>query len=102
MFGLHAGAAISLSPQVGAIGADPQRGWSHQSVVVAQAILVEGPLSAGYALQAGGGNGQVGVEHGRVRLGPSLGAGALVSASGGRQDGKQYASTGMCGQGGGG
>jgi RHS repeat-associated protein len=102
MFGLHAGAAISLSPQVGAIGVDPQRGWSDQSVVVAQAILVEGPLSAGYALQAGGGNGQVGVEHGRVRIGPSLSAGALVSASGGRQDGKQYASAGMCGQGGGG
>ena len=82
MFGLHAGAAVSLSPQVGAIGVDPQRGWSDQTVVVAQVIAVEGPLGAGYALQAGGGNGQVGVAHGRVRLGPSLSAGALVSASG--------------------
>jgi RHS repeat-associated protein len=102
LYGLHAGAAVSLSPQVGAIGADPQRGWSEQSVFVAQVMTVSGPASAGYSLQAGGGSGQIGVEHGRVRLGPSPSAGALVSASVGRHQGKQYASAGMCGQVGGG
>lgn len=96
LYGLGMLASASVAGQPGVIWRDASPGDSQTSSYILNAFGADG-RGAGGSLQLSADGVSAGSNDDRARLGPSYGVGLGAVVSGGKLNGNQWASSGMCG-----